>query len=171
MILNEHKSNLNILKLGEHKSNLNILKLGEHKSNLNILKLREHKSEPNLRMNILKLRDDTDINKLDWCIYAFKFNPIYYLSINSYAINSLENNLDKIDWLYLSKNPNAIHILQKHIDKIYWHKLTFNSCIFTYDYKQIKENKKKLHEELISVVFHPSRISYYLSIGYDIDNL
>jgi hypothetical protein len=35
----------------------------------------------------------------------------------------------------------------------------------------MKENKKYLHEELISKIFHPSRISYYLSIGYDIDNL
>jgi hypothetical protein len=35
----------------------------------------------------------------------------------------------------------------------------------------MKENKKELHEELISKVFHPSRISYYLSIGYNIDDL
>jgi hypothetical protein len=62
-------------------------------------------------------------------------------------------------------------LLEKNIDKINWSRLSRNPNIFTYDYKQMKENKKYLHEELISIVFHPSRISYYLSLGYDIDNL
>jgi hypothetical protein len=71
----------------------------------------------------------------------------------------------------LSNNPNAIKLLEQNPDKINRFLLSRNPSIFTYDYNQMKENKKYLHEELISVVFHPKRISYYLSIDYDIDNL
>jgi hypothetical protein len=49
--------------------------------------------------------------------------------------------------------------------------VSINPSIFEYDYKKMKENNKYLHEELIKKLFHPSRISYYLSIGYDLDDL
>jgi hypothetical protein len=35
----------------------------------------------------------------------------------------------------------------------------------------MKENKKDLHEELLSVALHPDRISYLLSKGYKISEL
>jgi hypothetical protein len=46
-----------------------------------------------------------------------------------------------------------------------------NSAIFEYEYDIMKNNKKELHQELISNVFHPSKIAKYLYNGYDLDDL
>ena len=34
------------------------------------------------------------------------------------ALDLLEVNIDKIDWVKLSRNPNAIHLLEANLDKI-----------------------------------------------------
>jgi hypothetical protein len=62
------------------------------------------------------------------------------LSCNPKAIPILERNLDKVDWHFLSMNPNAIHLLGK------------------LDYGEMKEQCKSFCEELVSYVFHPTRV-------------
>lgn len=64
---------------------------------------------------ILKYRTDFYRGKINW----------NYLSMNSEAIDLLEQNLDKINW-YLSGNPNAIYLLSQNLDKIDWIHLSGN---------------------------------------------
>jgi len=47
-----------------------------------------------------------------------------YLSLNPFAINLLETNQDKINWVFLSNNPNEINISNQ--DKIDWIYLSSN---------------------------------------------
>jgi hypothetical protein len=66
-----------------------------------------------------------------------------HLSRNPNAIHLLKRNWDKIDWIQLSFNPNAIHLLRQNQGEIHWSWLSDNPAIFTYDYKMIKEERKK----------------------------
>jgi len=52
------------------------------------------------------------------------------ISLNSSAIQLLEQNPDKINWYNLSANPNAIHLLFKNQNKINWQQLSKNPSIF-----------------------------------------
>ena len=73
----------------------------------------------------------------------------------------------KIDWYWLSRNPNAMDLLKENTDKINWNYLSRNPSIFTYDYS--KMNERPFVEELMSVVYHPDKLEYYLdTYNYDI---
>ncbi len=87
-------------------------------------------------------------NKIDW----------YQLSKNPNAIELLKANLNKIDWSSLSENPNAIELIEININQIDWFNISRNPAIFTYDYKEIKENFRELGEEIIAKALHPKRI-------------
>jgi hypothetical protein len=95
-------------------------------------------------------------NNLDF--YLDKINW-YFLSQNPDAIHILEKNLDKIDWYGLSLNSNAIHILEKNLDKVNWDALYCNPSIFQIDYGVMRENGKKMAEEIAKIVWHPSRMA------------
>ena len=86
----------------------------------------------------------------------------YALSYNPNAIHILEQNLDKVDWDWLSENPNAIPILEKHLDKVNWYNLSENpNAIHLFsklDINKMKKNNKAFAEELVSKVFHPTRL-------------
>jgi len=58
----------------------------------------------------------------------------------------------------LSGNYNAIELLKKNPDKIDWDMISLNSSIFTYPYKEIKENFEILGEEIIQKALHPKRM-------------
>jgi len=58
----------------------------------------------------------------------------------------------------LSLNPNAIELLKENQDKIDWDNLSLNPSIFTYPYKEIKENFEILGEEIIQKSLHPKRM-------------
>jgi hypothetical protein len=111
----------------------------------------------NLKM--FKIRNWIDLNKLNWDL----------LSENPNAINILEKNQDKINWDNLSLNPNAIELLKDNQDKVNWHNLSSNPNIFTYDYKQIKENMKKsgIAEELMAFIFHPRNMNLWNDWGFE----
>jgi hypothetical protein len=93
------------------------------------------------------------------------------LSKNPSAIHLIEQNIDKINWGCLSTNPSAIHILERNPDKISWFSLSRNPSIFELDYKGLKERCSIYKEELISKVFHPSRIMRYLDMGVELEEL
>jgi hypothetical protein len=108
-----------------------------------------------------------------------------YLSKNPAAIDILEANQDKIDWYELSSNPAAIHLLEANPEKICWHelyrnpnagdlfekfcdcddiqwfRLSRNPCIFEYDYEAMLESRTLLHEELLSVIYHPENLTHF----------
>jgi hypothetical protein len=58
----------------------------------------------------------------------------------------------------LSGNYNAIELLKKNPDKIDWDMISLNPSIFTYPYKEIKENFEILGEEIIQKALHPKRM-------------
>ena len=105
----------------------------------------------------MKLYDWIDINTLYWNL----------LSLNPNAIDLLKENPEKIKWDMLSQNPNAIELLKTNPDKIHWYYLSRNPSIFTYDYDKMTE--RPFVEELMSVVYHPDKLVYYLdTYQYDI---
>jgi hypothetical protein len=65
-------------------------------------------------------------------------------------------------------NPNAISLLEKNQDKINWVWLSSNPNIFELDYEKLDDRMNIYKEELMMVVFHPTRFCRYLDIGYDI---
>ncbi len=75
---------------------------------------------------------------------------------------------NKLKWDYLSLNPNAIEFLKENQDKIDWWYFSQNSNIFTYNYKQMKENMKNsgIAEELMSVIFHPKNMEKWNNWGF-----
>ena len=90
---------------------------------------------------------------------------------NKNAINLLEQNQDKINWMMLSYNKNAMHILEKNKHKIDLNVLCHNPSIFTYDYQKMKNNCNIFKEELIAYVFHPSRLFKNVTDDTDMDEL
>ena len=108
---------------------------------------------------------------------TYKKNPQkiswYALAQNTQAIHILEQSIlehnfgyDSIEWIALSSNPNAIHILEKHPDKIHYTIFSRNPAIFTYDYDQMKMDKRELHEDLIRTMFHPDNIRCFAGWGF-----
>jgi hypothetical protein len=93
------------------------------------------------------------------------------LSRNPNAIPILERNLDKVNWDWLSHNPNAIPLLEKNPDKINWSYLAENPGIFVYDYEAMRETNKSLKEELMQLVWHPSRVAARLDAGIDLEDM
>jgi hypothetical protein len=97
-------------------------------------------------------------NKVNWRL----------LSFNENAIELLKENQNNINWQLLSSNKNAIKLLKKNQDKIIWWNFSRNPNIFTYNYKQMKENMKKsgIAEELMSVIFHPNNMNKWKDLGF-----
>ena len=110
---------------------------------------------------MFKLKEFIKEDKLNW----------QWLSKNPNAIHILEQNMYEVNWCCLSTNPNAIDILELNPDKISWFSLSRNPSIFELDYKGLKERCSVYKEELICKAFHPSRISRYLDMGIEIEDL
>jgi hypothetical protein len=96
------------------------------------------------------------------------------LSINSGAIPLLEKYPEYISWYDINENPNpeAMRLIESHWKAhsyISWYFLSKNPNIFTYDYDQMKENKHRLHEELIRNIFHPKNIESFSGWGFGCD--
>ena len=109
-------------------------------------------------------------DKINWCLISSNANAIpllkknpdkidwQFLCENPNGFNLLKENPDKIDWSLLSKNPEAIFLLEQNQDKIDWNELSLNPAIFTYDYEEIKKEKKELNEEILLKSLHPIRM-------------
>lgn len=126
--------------------------------------------------------------KIDWQYLSRNTNPE--------AIRMLELNPEKIDWWSLSANPAAKRILEQYPEKIIWTyvcdnrsewamqwlethpehitwiHLSGNPFIFTlnadpYDYEQMKESKRLLHQDLIQTMFHPTNLAKMNGWGFD----
>ena len=110
---------------------------------------------------MLLIKDGANQDKIDW----------NFLSIHPNAIPLLEANQDKINWSYLSQNPGAIHLLQANQDKINWPRVSLNPSIFQCDYTFYRERMDVHREELMKKVYHPKRLTRYLKLGYDFDDL
>ena len=110
---------------------------------------------------------EENIEKIDW----------WYLSGNSAATSILEKYPEKIIWSKLCENRSkwAIQHLEEtyktHPHQISWIYLSQNPSIFTwnetYDYKQMKEQKQPLHEDLIRTIFHPDNLSKLAGWGIE----
>ena len=92
----------------------------------------------------------------------------YGLSLNPNAIHLLEKNPNKIDWYFLSLNENAIELLEKNQDKIRWKSLSYSIGKNEFNHKFLKERMDIIREDLMKAVYHPTRLEYYLGLGYDI---
>ena len=106
------------------------------------------------------LLDWINNDKIHW--YGLSKNP------SEGAMQLLEKNQDKIHWQFLSGNysKHAIQLLEKNQDKIVWfsepwlrlYGLSSSPYIFTYDYKQMKQNCMLFKEDLMKNRFHPCNI-------------
>ena len=75
--------------------------------------------------------------------------------------------IHKLDWFALSSNPKAIELLIENPKKIDWCILSINHSIITYDYEKMTE--RPFVEELMTRVYHPDKLVYYLDkYNYDI---
>ena len=80
---------------------------------------------------------ENNLDKIDWELLSETLNTIdllkivYYmkniitliggwLSANPNAINLLEQNYNKINWIVICSNLNAIHLFENNLDKIHW---------------------------------------------------
>lgn len=101
--------------------------------------------------------------KIDW----------WYLSSNSAAKRLLEQYPEKIIWSYLCNNRSewAMGWLETHPEKINWIYLSGNPLIFTfndtYDYEDMKESKRLLHQDLIQTMFHPNNLAKMNGWGFE----
>ena len=76
----------------------------------------------------------------------------------------IDKQREKINWETLSLNINAISILEDNLDKIHWRLLSLNKGRMEINYLYLKERMDILREDLMKIVFHPSRLEYYLSV-------
>jgi hypothetical protein len=104
------------------------------------------------------------IKHINWCM----------LSCNPNAIHILEKYPEKINWYNLCANPNAISLIEKNIHNLdgnCWNILSGNPnalhLICKYDYELMKQNYKKMNEELVQYVMNPTRL-IQISTTYDI---
>jgi len=93
-------------------------------------------------------------DKIDWRMFSGNRNPI--------AVKMLEENPDKIDWGNLTRNSSAIHLLEANPDKVSWATILLNKNIYDYDYDKMKKNMDILREEMMMVVWKPSRVMKWL---------
>jgi len=135
--------------------------------------------------NVLKYIIRNDLNKLQsnqnnkqLCIMIK-----CWININPYFKYFLINSLDNINFQFLSLNPKCFSIYSELYKKFKFDKtntnnqldtdfLSANPCIFTYNYNTIKQHYQKLHDELISELYHPQRIEKYLiKYNYNLESL
>jgi hypothetical protein len=120
-IINNHKTlthKINWPFVSQHPSSLDILKENTEEIHINPIILFGICLNPN--PEIVKLLDSylDEINNEHWDL----------LSQNPSAIDLIEKNIDKINYIELSKNPHpiAIQILENNIDLICWYYLSGN---------------------------------------------
>jgi len=58
-------------------------------------------------------------------------------------------------------------LLEQNQDNIDWEYLSFNPSIFTYDYKQIAEQRWPINKEIIQNRFHPKNMKYFSGWGIE----
>lgn len=135
-----------------------------------------------------------NLDKIDWYELCSNSSPLvgqileqHYEKIswdslssnsNPWAIDFLEQHMDKINWFMVAENthPRAMELLERNIPNIpyfdiYYSSLSENIEIFTYNteynYDEMKENKRNLHEDLIQTMFHPRNIAKFESWGFE----
>lgn len=93
--------------------------------------------------------------------------PIHYvdLTINHCTVPLLEEHPHIIAWEFLVLNHNAIELLERNQHKIepgmYTH-LSSNPGCFILDKTEMMKQIRHFAEELVSIVFHPRRVSAYM---------
>jgi hypothetical protein len=80
-------------------------------------------------------------------------------------------NIHKLDnWNYLLANEFAIEIIENNLDKFTeWDIFSLNKNIFTYDYEKIKQSKSNITEGLVMYFLHPTKIQKFLENNNDVD--
>jgi hypothetical protein len=96
-------------------------------------------------------------SKIDWKSLSINVNPK--------AINLLEKNLDKINWMELSINHKALRILEKHQDKICWSHLSLNHGAINL----LKNNLDKIDWRMLSMNKCPGAIELLKQNPYRIN--
>lgn len=99
-----------------------------------------------------------------------------YLCRCENLIELIEDNIEFISQNYFSMydlcgNKLAISIVEKHLSFFQheWYQLSVNPAIFEPNYNFLKNHIDVFEEQLISTVFHPRRMIYYLNkYNYDI---
>ena len=62
----------------------------------------------------------------------------------------------------MCQNPSAIHLIEQFDDlSLFYSSLSKNPNIFEYDYEAMLESRTLLHDELLSVIYHPDNISHF----------
>jgi hypothetical protein len=118
---------------------------------------------------------------IDWINFSLNPKAIDFLKANpstidieslSYNPNAIEllglYDPDEFDWDGISTNPNAINLIEQNLDKFVYTFGSSNPAIFEYDYNNMKQNKKRLHLDLIESLYHPNRVAKYLETHDDI---
>jgi len=124
------------------------------------------KKNRDLILEIFSYPTKTDYSWDIW-MYLFRCETLVHL---------IENNFDSIFKkcysLYdLCGNKEAIHLIEKCLPFLEdeWSYLSENPSIFEPDYDSIEQKTEVFKEELISAVFHPKKMVYYLDkYNYDI---
>jgi hypothetical protein len=84
-----------------------------------------------------------------------------------------------MDWGYMFKNPHpeAIKIVKENSQKfeslynnIHTGEIFSNPAIFELDYEKIRIRKLELHQELMRVYLHPSRIKKWIDSGMELED-
>ena len=90
----------------------------------------------NININMFKLLDWIDINKINWD----------NLSLNSNAMELLKKNQDKINWFFFSQNPNIF--------------------TYDYKKMKENMKNSGIAEELMAYIFHPKNMDKWNDLGF-----
>lgn len=168
------------------------------RKNIDIYKLKFNKIlfEPFLFDFIIANLDNISLNiihearYLIWWNY-FKFRIFYdnfqVLTLIQLLLNNLKNKNNYIIFNILINNIELLNLVRKNFLKLYQKNDILNMLlnnidydftiiykptnIFTYNYKLLKKNKKKLHENLYIELYKPYRINAFLQNGYDVEEI
>jgi hypothetical protein len=165
-ILSSNPTAIDILLDNIDKIDWYILAINPCEKAIELLTIYKHKIDwSNLSSNYYAvdlLLENPD--KIDWEEFSFNRNPK--------AIQYMKLHPNKLNWYYISGNPAAIEILEENQHKICWTQFSTNPSIFQYNYQPMAiERTNQIREELLQVVLHPSRISYWLANGMSISDL
>ena len=99
-------------------------------------------------INIIK----NNLDKINWDIFIYTTS---YTNIILQNINNISN------WNFILSNEFAIDIIENNLDKFTELELfSLNKNIFTYDYKKIKQAKSCITEGLAMYFLHPNKIFF-----------
>lgn len=76
-----------------------------------------------------------------------------------------------VEWLDLSwsSTPLSTQFIYEYADKLHWDGI-FEKKGFTYPYADMKKSRTELHEEVISTLYHPVRVSKWISDGNAVED-